>query len=322
MPFDPIYIVYGVVFLGTLLLVEGIYYVFIDVRGGDRERLNRRLRMLASGATRETVLSKLLRTKKRKPGAESGYNPIVWFDALLLQAGTTLPVYRLVLIMLLIALVVFVGGFYVGLPPAVSIIAALLLGPMLPILFLIRRRRKRLKKFAEQLPDAIDLIVRSLRAGHPISVSMSTVAEEMDDPIGSEFGIAVDEMTYGLDVQDALSGIARRIDLQDLKYLLVAVNVQHGVGGNLAEVLSNLSVVIRDRFRMFKKIRALSAEGRLSAWVLSGLPFFVVSVIWMMNPDYYRQASSDPLFPLLITVGVVLLILGIFILWRLVNFRV
>ena len=130
---------------------------------------------------------------------------------------------------------------------------SVLFGIIAPIMHLKTMRANRVKKFSEQLPDALDIMVRSLQAGHPISAAMSLVSKEMSDPIGTEFGIAVDEMTYGLDMRDALESMGRRMEVQDFQYVVVSINIQHETGGNLAEVLRNLSTVIRDRFRMFKK---------------------------------------------------------------------
>jgi tight adherence protein B len=165
-------------------------------------------------------------------------------------------------------------------------------------------------------------MVRSLQAGHPISAAISLVSKEMGDPIGTEFGIAVDEMTYGLDMREALYNMGRRIEIQDFQYVVVSINIQHETGGNLAEVLRNLSTVIRDRFRMFKKIRALSSEGRLSAIVLSFLPFAVGAIIFTGNPGFYLNVADDPLFLPMMAAALGLMLAGIFIMYRMVNFRV
>jgi tight adherence protein B len=135
--------------------------------------------------------------------------------------------------------------------------------------FKAQRRRRRLH---EQLPDALNLIIRSLKAGHPVSVTVGTVAQEMSDPIGSEFGLAVDEMTYGLPLHEAFDNMARRVRVDDLNFVAVAIQIQHQVGGNLAGVLSNIEAVVRERFHMLAKVRAISAEGRMSGWVIGAMP--------------------------------------------------
>ena len=191
-----------------------------------------------------------------------------------------------------------------------------------PIVFLRVKKANRLKLFAEQLPDALDIMVRSLQAGHPVSAAMTLVTMEMPDPIGTEFGIAVDEMTYGLELREALANLGDRVEVEDYQYVVVSINIQHETGGNLAEVLHGLSTVIRARFRMFKKIKALSAEGRLSAKILAILPIAFAALTFSNKPNYYLNAADDPLFWPLVGVALGLELMGIYIMYKLVNFRV
>jgi tight adherence protein B len=151
---------------------------------------------------------------------------------------------------------------------------------------------------------------------------MGLVAREMSDPIGSEFGLVVDEVTYGLSVPEALENMSVRVAHADIRYVIVSIKIQHGTGGNLAEVLANVSRVLRDRLRMFKKIKAISAEGRISAGLLSCLPFFVLGGIGVFNPEYYRGVGEDPMFPGMMGLGGGLLVAGIVVMWRMVNIRV
>lgn len=189
------------------------------------------------------------------------------------------------------------------------------------MLYLRMKARERTNKFSEQLPDALDTMARSLRAGHPFSSAMTLASQDLVDPMGSELGIVVDEMTYGLDLNDALESLRQRVNLQDLDYMVVAITIQHETGGNLAEVLANLSKVIRDRFRMFQKIKALSAEGRLSAWVISVLPFFVAGVVHVINPSYFGQYLGDSTFHKMIIGGLFGIMLGAVTMFKMVNFR-
>jgi tight adherence protein B len=205
--------------------------------------------------------------------------------------------------------------------PVIGATVGVLLGSVLPFLHLRMTKARRLKKFSEQLPDALDIIVRSLRAGHPVAAAMSLAAKEMPDPIGSEFGITVDEMTYGLTLPDALGKMAERVDQGDLKFVLVAISIQHGSGGNLAEVLAGISGVIRARFRMKHKIRALSAEGRISAIVLSVLPFLVSAAIFALRGDYYMEHANDPRIYIAVGSGFLLMIIGMLVMYRMVRFR-
>ncbi|MCZ6697770.1 MAG: type II secretion system F family protein [Planctomycetota bacterium] len=331
MAFDTIYLIYGAIFLAALLLVEGLYHLFYDGKAG-RDAVNRRMKMLESGATTREVFQ----TLRRDPQANDSYfGPLKnWgsdLDNLIQQTGMLLTIQRLLLMMVALAIGCFLtimvlarGGVFAGSVTAISIIAvtSIAVGIGGPIAFLKYKKAERLKAFAEQLPDALDVMVRSLQAGHPVSAAMTLVTKEMPDPIGTEFGIAVDEMTYGLELREALANLGERVDVEDYQYVVVSINIQHETGGNLAEVLHGLSTVIRARFRMFKKIRALSAEGRLSAKILAILPIAFAALTFSNKPNYYINASSDPLFWPLVGVTICLELIGIYIMYRLVNFRV
>jgi tight adherence protein B len=328
---EPIYLLYGAIFLAALLLVEGLYLLYQDTRGGSRA-VNRRMSMLATGKESQQVFEHL----RRKPTARAERLGIfggwfVRFDRLIGQSGLTISAGQMLLIMVGLMLSCFLfllyftnAGTLPGQPAAIAgwVLLSVLAGVLAPIVYLHTRKSNRIKQFSEQLPDALDIMVRSLQAGHPISAAIGLVAKEMNDPIGTEFGIAMDEMTYGLDLREALQNMGRRIEIQDFEYVVVSINIQHETGGNLAEVLNNLSVVIRDRFRMFKKIRALSSEGRLSAVVLSFLPFAVGAIIFTGNPGFYLNVIDDPLFLPMMGGALGLMLVGIFIMYRMVNFRV
>ncbi len=331
MAFDTIYLIYGGVFLAALLLAEGLYYLLADGRGG-RDAVNRRMKMLESGATTREVFQTLRREPREKvsflgPLARWGGN----LDNLIQQTGMTLSIQRLLLMMAALTIGLFLtaviltrGGILSGNVTVIGIIAALSLAAGIggPIAFLKYKKAERLKAFAEQLPDALDVMVRSLQAGHPVSAAMTLVTKEMPDPIGTEFGIAVDEMTYGLELREALANLGDRVDVEDYQYVVVSINIQHETGGNLAEVLHGLSTVIRARFRMFMKIKALSAEGRMSAKILAIMPFAFAAMTFANKPHYYIDATDDPLFWPLVGVALGLELMGVFIMYKLVNFRV
>jgi tight adherence protein B len=323
MAIDATFILYVAVFLAAFLVIEGFYYLILDIRTGGRRAVNRRLRMLESGTASEEVLARL----RRKPGAslsnKDRWNPVARLDSLIGQASLNVSVNRALALMgsasaaLFLVISVYKHGFALWAVPA-SI--AICVG--LPLVYISRLKRKRLERFGEQLPDALDTMVRSLRVGHPIAAGMEMIAAEMADPIGTEFGIVVDEMTYGLDLQEALENMGRRIDQGDLKFMIVAMNIQHGTGGNLAEVLDGLSHVIRERFRTYRKIRALSSEGRMSAYILCGLPFVVLGGMMVINPKYYTEYAEDPVFLITVAIAFINMLIGIYAMYRLVNFRV
>jgi tight adherence protein B len=314
------YLFYGAIFLSVLLLVEGVFYL-LSGPGGGATSPNRRLRMLVSGARREDVVVRLQR-ERPLPSGDRARNPIEWFVLLVAQSGISVSPQRVLLLMVgisgaaaLIAMFAFRSGVVAGL-------GAIGVGVGAPLLVLILKRRSRLKEMTRQLPDAIDIVVRSLRAGHPVATSITMVAREMRDPIATEFGLVVDEMTYGLNLDDALSNMARRVGLGDLRFLVVAVMIQTQVGGNLAEVLNSLSRVIRERATMRAKIRAMSAEGRFSAGLLSVLPFILIGLITLVRPEYYSAVSADPFFWPILGSGFGLMVLGVIVMYRMVNFRV
>ncbi|HWA46655.1 MAG TPA: type II secretion system F family protein [Dongiaceae bacterium] len=320
MPVYVTYLFYGAIFLSVLLLVEGLFYL-LSGSGGSATSPNRRLRMLVGGAKRQDVMIRLQR-ERPVPASDHARNPVEWFLLLVAQSGVNSSPQRV-----LIAMVALGGAIGAALMLATrsGIVAGaggLAIGVAMPLVILMLSRRSRMKRLVQQLPDAIDIVVRSLRAGHPISTSIAMVAREMRDPIATEFGLVVDEMTYGLNLDDALSNMARRVGVNDLRFLVVAVMIQMQVGGNLAEVLNSLSRVIRERTRMRAKVRALSAEGRLSAFILSVLPFIMIGAISLLRPGYYSEVSADPFFWPVLGVGFFLMVVGIITMYRMVNFRV
>lgn len=321
MLFDSNILLYGAVFIGMLLLVEGAYYLLRDWRVAPANAVNRRLRLLA-GNDRRTVLRRL-RRDDQNPASRLLTLVVPAAERLLIESGSTSTLSRLASIIAAIAVWTFLPLHYlVLLPPAQSLLIAVGLALALPLAVLMIKRRKRLRRFGEQLPDAIDVLVRSLRAGHPVSGAMGLVAEEMPDPVGTEFGLCVDEMTYGLSLEQALSNMAGRVPHSDLKFLVIAIQIQHSSGGDLAEILGNLATIIRDRFRMYAKIRAVSAEGRLAARVIGLLPFLVAGALNVVAPTFFSDVSSDALFVPLIGVACILWFFGIVIFVKMVRIRV
>ena len=183
-------------------------------------------------------------------------------------------------------------------------------------------RSRRQKKFAAQFPDAIDIIVRSLRAGHPVPIAINMVARELPDPIGTEFGTVTDEITYGADLETAMRNLYFRVGTDDLPLFVTAVAIQGSTGGNLGEILQNLSAVIRLRFKMRRKIRALAAEGRASALILSSLPIAIFAIIQFVTPEFYASVWDEDITKKALAIAGCWMMLGNFIMYRLVNFRI
>lgn len=311
------YLIYGAIFLSVMLLVEGLFVMLGDRRRFGSGVVNRRLRVQAKTGEGQAALAEL-----RRPSDRQYPFPLDRLDQVGRQAGVRSSPWRIAMWMGLLGVFGAVLLAITGLLPVfVALPVGAAAGIGLPLVVLIRRRGRRAQQFLEQLPDALDTVARSLRAGHPFTAALALAAGELSDPMGSELGITADEMTYGMDLQDALNNLRQRVNVPDLDYLIVSVVVQRQTGGNLAEILKNLSSVIRDRFRMKKKVRALSAEGRLSAWVISIMPFFVGGALRLIKPDYYSKYAGDPALWYMMGFGLVILLLGIAVMYRVVNFR-
>lgn len=314
-------LVYGALFIGVLLTFESIYHLVAD-RRRTHKAVNRRVAMLDRGVSQREVLRQLRRQRQENRGLIGRIRLLQRLDALVTQSGSSITTERLTLLMALITVGVAAILFVIGFGMLHSVIFGLMIGIVLPTAQFEIRRRRRIAEFGRQLPDAIDLIVRSLRSGQPLAAAISVVAEEMADPIGTEFGIIEDEATYGLSLPDAVENMAKRVGHGDLHYFLVAIRIQYGTGGNLAEILTGLSRVIRDRFNMLNKIQAVSAEGRLSSLFLSGMPLAVFAAVLVISPDYYLFVYNDPLFWPFVYVTIGLIITNLLVMRRLVNFKV
>jgi tight adherence protein B len=318
--FDPVYLFYVLVGLSAAMFAEGAYLLLYK-KSSYRKNINRRLKVMEQAVDRESVLVQLRR--ERGLTASGDYRlPLVNLNQLLLQSGLTIGFGRLVLIVAAIAVAGFTGAMAFDGNVTHALLASLCSGLLLPLLVLKIMRSRRQKKFGAQFPDAIDIIVRSLRAGHPVPVAISMVAREMPDPIGSEFGIVVDEITYGADLETAMRNLYFRVGTDDLPLFVTAVAIQDSTGGNLGEILENLSGVIRERFKMRRKIRALAAEGRASALILSSLPILMFAVIQFLVPSFYASVWHETLTKVALAAAGSWMAIGNFIMYRLVNFRV
>jgi tight adherence protein B len=202
------------------------------------------------------------------------------------------------------------------------ILVAALVGAIaacIPYGYVLRARNQRMLKFEEQFPEAIDLLSRALRAGHALTTGLSMVAEEMAQPIGAEFQTLYDQQNFGLPLSQALRNFAERIPSLDARFFVTAVLTQKEAGGNLSEVLDNLSSIIRDRFKVKRQVRVVSAHGRITGWVLSALPTALALFFCLMNPDKYATFYHDPLGMQLIAGALFLQLVGVFIIKKIVN---
>src|SRR5436305_377166 len=259
--------------ISVVLFAEAVYLLGFST-ASYRSRVNRRLKLAKDQPDREAILTQLRRERGLTDGGLLRFG-VPWFNRLMLESGMTRGALTLALIALVAAGGAFFGVMKVREEMMEASAAGLVAALVLPFTALLFMRKRRHGKFAAQFPDAMDIIVRSLRAGHPVPVAVGLVAQEMPDPIGTEFGIAADEITYGADVETAMRNLYFRVGQEDLPLFVTAVAIQGSTGGNLSEILETLSRVIRERFKMRRKIRALAAEGKFSALFLSGLPFVI-----------------------------------------------
>jgi len=317
---DPVYLIYLLIGVSAAMFAEGVYLLFYN-KASYRNNINRRLKVMDDKPDRESVLVQLRRERGLTSGGEYRL-PVVSFNKLVLQSGLTIGFGRLILFVIIgmigafAATMVFEGNLLH------AFIAALFSGFVLPFMVLRFLRSRRQKKFAAQFPDAIDIIVRSLRAGHPVPIAINMVARELGDPIGSEFGTVTDEITYGADLESAMRNLYFRVGTDDLPLFVTAVAIQGSTGGNLGEILENLSGVIRQRFKMRRKIRALAAEGRASALILSSLPIGMFAVINFLVPSFYASVWGEDLTTIALVLAACWMGFGNFIMYRLVNFKI
>ena len=322
MPFEisSVHVVYLFAALAAGLFVEGIYLLFFNTRSY-RKNINRRLRLVENQPDREGMLIQL-RRERGLSGVGDYRLPLVALNRLILQSGLTLGIGKLAIYIAVGAVFSFGATMAIrgNLLEALTVTASCCTTVPLFILKFLRRRRQ--KAFGAQFPDALDIIVRSLRAGHPVPIAVTMVAREMPDPIGSEFGIVADEITYGADLETGMRNLYYRIGQDDLPLFVTAVAIQGSTGGNLGEILQNLSSVIRQRFKMRRKIKALAAEGKFSALFLSGLPVVIFFLLNIVAPDFYASVWNQSLTKIGLGLAAGWMMLGNIFMYKMCNFRI
>lgn len=293
---SPTPIIYALIFIAVLLLVEGIYLVVFGKSISLNSRVNRRLALLEKGGQREQVLEQL--RKEASQHLKARGIPLYSILATKAQkANIAFSPKALVGVMGLLSVVAFVGlriGTQAALPVQIALAIAMGVGAV--YMWVNGKAKKRMSLVEEQLPDAVELMVRSLRVGHPFANAIQIVSREVPDPLGTEFGMIADESAYGRDITESLKDLAERMDMQDLRFLAVAVTIQSQSGGNLAEILDGLAKVIRARFRLFRRVKAITAEAKWSGMFLSLFPLGVLAVIQILKPDYYDTVKNTAAF--------------------------
>jgi tight adherence protein B len=317
---DPIYLVYAFVALAAGLSVEAFYLLFFT-SDSYRKNINRRLKLMDNQPDRESMLIQIRRERGLTMGGDYSLS-LTSLNRLILQSGLTLGIGKFAVYVVAGAVIAFGAVMVLRGDWMEAAGAAVFCCTGFPLLLLKIMRSRRQKAFGAQFPDALDIIVRSLRAGHPVPISITMVAREMADPIGSEFGIVADEITYGADLETAMRNLYFRIGQDDLPLFVTAVAIQGSTGGNLGEILENLSAVIRERSKMRRKVRALAAEGRASAMILSSLPILMFCIVLVVAPDFYASVWNEQITKVALGVAGCWMLVGNLIMYRMVNFRI
>ncbi len=317
---DPTYVIYGFAIVSAVLFGEGSYLLFFSA-ASYRNRINRRLALLNDTVDRQSILVQIRRERGLTTGGDFRL-PVISLNKLILQSGLSIGLSRIVVFAGIGTVVIFAVLVAVRGSILEALLAAVVSGLVLPYAILRMIRARRQKKFGAQFPDAIDIIVRSLRAGHPVPVAVAMVARELPDPIGSEFGIVADEVTYGVDLETGMRNLFSRVGQDDLPLFVTAVSIQASTGGNLAEILMNLSSVIRQRFKMRRKVRALAAEGRASALILSALPILMFAIVQIVAPDFYGSVWQYDITKMVLGMAICWMLVGNLMMYKLVNFKI
>jgi tight adherence protein B len=313
-----------VIFLLTLVVLLGGYFLFAVLSG--KSEVKKRLSLLqgrpsVESETPEVLKSELLSEVPYLNILLSKFKLSLRIDKRLQQAGMKINVGTFVLICSTLSALGVVAGMLLGWPLVLAFTAGLVL-LCTPLLVMNVKRNTRIKNFISQFPDALEMFARSLRAGHSFTGAIQMVAQEMPDPIGREFEKVFDEQNLGIPLREALLGMAERIDILDVKFFITAILIQRETGGNLAEIIDNLSYVIRERFRVHGQLRIYTAQGRITGFVLVLLPIAIVCIILITSPEYLKPLWNDRAGRTLIALAVVLQIAGAIAVKKIVRIKI
>ncbi|XPV75632.1 MAG: type II secretion system F family protein [Desulfovibrio sp.] len=308
------------------LIITALLSVMNRQREESREAIQMRLRSLAMSDTAAESISIVAhkRSMSEMKWLERILKKFSWveqFDTAIKQGQSSGAVGTYLLTAGLIGLV----SAYIIYMVIEMMIPSIGLGALLgsiPIMRVYSRRRKRMDAFQKQLPDALELLGRALRAGHTFGGGMRMVADEFEDPIGGEFKTTLDEINFGMDVDRALANLLARVDCDDLKFFIVSVNIQRETGGNLAEIINKIAGLVRERFELFGRVNVLAAEGKVSAMILTALPFIIFIVIWLINPEYMSRLYTTDTGRTFAVAGICSMIVGILIIRKMIRIKV
>ena len=312
-------------FIAIVLLLEGLYLLWSANKSPEAKKIEQRLRAVDTGTLAgvdASILKQRILSEVPELQRLFAHMPrLRQFDRVVEQSGVKASVGQILLIAVVAGVASYGLAKLISLPTLLSLALAITAAG-LPFIHVFRQRNMRIRKLEQQLPDALDLISRALRAGHAFGSGLKMVGEEMPDPIASEFRTTHEEVSYGIALQQALLNLGARIPSTDLRYFVIAVLIQRDSGGNLTEVLGNLSALIRERFKLLQKVRVLAAEGKMSAWVLGLLPFVVAVVINIVNPGFMKILWSDPMGIKMIYTMLAMMLFGVLWMRKIIRIHV
>jgi tight adherence protein B len=323
---DTLYLVFVVLgFLAVFMLLEGLYLTWNAYRGPEARRIERRLQALSAGG-HDVIAAPLV--KKRMLSEMPAVDQLLMrlprvhmLDRFLVQSGTGLTVASFLAVAVALAVVAAAAAALAGLPAGVLPLVALI--PVAGWAAWVQHKRlQRMQQIDQQLPEALDLMARAMQAGHAFSSALRLVGTDGPQPIAQEFLTVFDEINFGIPFDKAMGNLASRVASGDLRFFVVAVLIQRDSGGNLAEILTSISALIRERHKLSGTVRVLSAEGRVSAWILTMLPFALALTISLINRRFISTLWTDPAGIRLVAVALGLMLLGIWWMWRMVKIRV
>jgi tight adherence protein B len=313
------------IFIFTLALFEGAYYALRNLRSREKREVLRRLRGYPTTAYEREIIDIMRRsTLSDVPWLNQMLSSIRWTDKLsrmIEQSGAESTLGVFILLSIVMASVGFVIGLWVTSHALLSLIIGFFLG-IFPFLYIYLKKKRRMEKFQRQLPDALDLIARALKAGHAFTGGLKMVGDELGEPVGTEFEKTLHEINFGAGIPEALKGLSRRVDCPDLRFFIISVIIQRETGGNLAEILAKIAYLIRERFKLQNRVQVLAAEGKLSAIILIAIPFVIALALSVLNPAYIKTLFVDPIGKILVAFALLMMIIGIVVMKRMIEIKV
>ena len=313
------------IFILTLTLILGAYYALRRMRSREKREVLRRLRGYSTTEYEREIID-IMR--------KSMLSDVPWLNRMLLSFRWTDKLSRMIEqsgtestlgVFILLSIVLASGGFVIGLWMAsnalLSLIIAFFLG-VFPFVYVYLKRKRRMEKFQRQLPDALDLIARALKAGHAFTGGLKMVGDELEEPVGTEFEKTLYEINFGSGIPEALKNLTQRVDCPDLRFFIISVIIQRETGGNLAEILAKIAHLIRERFKLQSRVQVLSAEGKLSALILIAIPFVIALALSVLNPVYIKTLFIDPVGKALVAFALFMMVIGIVVMKRMIEIKV